>query len=216
VAGERDACLDRGHASRSELAVALSEGGAVVGKSPGDAHERVAMLGQALAADAPAAGDGRGLVGRRRKSGGRIEVFGRRPAFDRQAERAELRGANSRDARQGGQDLAGSLGEQRGQLAIGPGRCRLAGSASGADRGRAERRAVRRPAAARAAASNARPRTRRSPRSSGPAPARAVTWWSVAGRRTLPRRPGPLARSASTASAPARGRPEPTDPDRAR
>jgi hypothetical protein len=57
VAGERDAGLDRPEAASAQLAVAGAEGVAVLAEAPGDAHERVAVFGEALAADRAVAAD---------------------------------------------------------------------------------------------------------------------------------------------------------------
>jgi len=58
VSGQGDAGLDRAEAARAVFAVALAEGGAVLGEAPRDAHQRVAVFGEALAADPAAARDG--------------------------------------------------------------------------------------------------------------------------------------------------------------
>ena len=97
--------------ARSSASRAL-EGGAYWRQAPGDAHQRVAVLGQALAADPPAAGDGGGLVAGRRQAGGRVEVLGGREALDRQRVGRERRGADGRDAGQRREDLAAVCGEQ--------------------------------------------------------------------------------------------------------
>src|SRR4051812_14470962 len=54
--------LGSGGTAGAVFAVALTGCGAVLGEAPGDGHECVAMLGQALAADAAAAGDRGRLV----------------------------------------------------------------------------------------------------------------------------------------------------------
>jgi hypothetical protein len=54
-------------------------------------------LGQALAADAAAAGDRRGLVGRGRQPGRRVELLGGGPALDRQRVGRERCGADVTD-----------------------------------------------------------------------------------------------------------------------
>jgi hypothetical protein len=51
VAGKGDAGLDRDHAAGAEFGVAFGEPGRVERESPGDAHGRVAVFGQALAGD---------------------------------------------------------------------------------------------------------------------------------------------------------------------
>ena len=94
VTGERDARLDRLLAACSQLAVALAERWAVLGEAPGDPHQSVAVLGQAGAADAAAFRHGARLVGRRRQTGGGIEVLGRGKAPDRERERGEGRGTD--------------------------------------------------------------------------------------------------------------------------
>ena len=49
VASDGDTSLDRSHASGTEFGVALGEARRVERQTPGDAHECVAVLGQALA-----------------------------------------------------------------------------------------------------------------------------------------------------------------------
>jgi hypothetical protein len=57
VASERDAGLDRSEAAGAQLGVSGAERVVVEGKAPGDAHQCVAVLGQALSADPPAPDD---------------------------------------------------------------------------------------------------------------------------------------------------------------
>jgi hypothetical protein len=119
VACERDAGLDRLEAAGAVFGVAGAEGVAVLAEPPGDAHERVAVLGQTLAADASATGHGRGLVGRRREPCCRVQLLGRGPALDRQRVGRERGGADDGDPGQRREDLAGGLGQQRTELGIG-------------------------------------------------------------------------------------------------
>jgi hypothetical protein len=93
MAGQRDTSLDRAKAPCSELCVPCTERLAAGAQAPGDAHQGVTVLGQSLAADPSTSGDRRGLIARRRKASGRVEVFRAREALDRQragAERAAL------------------------------------------------------------------------------------------------------------------------------
>src|SRR5262245_54257924 len=59
---ERDTRLDRREAAGSVVGVPLSERWRGLREAPGDAHRRVAMLGQSLPGDARATADRRGLV----------------------------------------------------------------------------------------------------------------------------------------------------------
>jgi hypothetical protein len=119
MARQRDAGLDRAKASSSELCVARTEGLAAGAQAPGDAHQGVAVLCQALAADASSSGDRRGLIARRRKASGRVEVFGACEALDWQRVCAERRGSDDRNAGQAREDLPRRLGQEHAELLLG-------------------------------------------------------------------------------------------------
>ena len=181
-----------------QLGVAFGERRRVQRQAPGDAHQRVAVLGQALAGDPAAAADGRGLVHRRRQAGGGVEVLGVGEPGDRQAVRGERGSPDRRRPGQAGQDLpvgarpAGPRSRPRAR------RCRPAASGSGPGRGPAAAARARRPAAAAGSPATGRPSTRRSALVSLPG-ARAISDRATAhGPRTPPRRPAPPARSGDS------------------
>jgi hypothetical protein len=118
---QRDPCLYRAEASRSELCISCAERLAAAAQTPGDAHQGVTVLRQSLAADPSTSGDRRGLIARRRKASGRVEMFRAREALDRQRECTERRGPDDRDAGQACEDLPRGLGQQHGQLLFGQG-----------------------------------------------------------------------------------------------
>jgi hypothetical protein len=118
VAGQGDAGLDAGHAAGVAFGAAALEGGRELAEAPGDAHQRVAVFGQAGAADRAALADRCRLVAGGREAGGGVEVFWRREAFDRERVRGQRRRADRRDAGQAGQDLSGAVGEQLLELSV--------------------------------------------------------------------------------------------------
>jgi hypothetical protein len=116
VSGERDAGLDRPEAAGAVFAIARRERRSVLRDAPRDAHQRVAVFGEALAADPAAAGHRCGLVAGWGQSGRRVHVLGAGPALDRQGMGGERRGADHRDAGQRRQYLAVGAGEQALEL----------------------------------------------------------------------------------------------------
>jgi hypothetical protein len=89
-----------------------------LGQAPGDTHERVAVLGQALAADVAAALEAGRLPGRWGQAGSRIQVVGGGEAVDGQAVGGEAGRPHRCHAGQGGEDLARSGCQQPGQLGL--------------------------------------------------------------------------------------------------
>jgi hypothetical protein len=76
VAGQGDPGLDGLPAAAAQLAVPLAEARPVLGQAPGDTHEGVAVLRQALAGDAAAAVQAGRPIGRRGQPGGGVQVLG--------------------------------------------------------------------------------------------------------------------------------------------
>ena len=103
--GQGDPGLDRCHAPAAVLTVPFGESGRVPGKAPGNAHQRVAVLGQSLPGDpAPAVHGGR-LVERWGEAGGGVQVLGIGVSVDRKTVRGEPGGADDRDTGQRDQQL---------------------------------------------------------------------------------------------------------------
>ena len=75
VAGERDARLDRRHAAPAQLVVAFAEAGAVLGQSPGDPHQGVAVFGEAAMFTAQRAGEARIPIGMNAPSAAQNSAF---------------------------------------------------------------------------------------------------------------------------------------------
>ena len=105
--GRGDQGLDRCHAPAAVLTVSFGERGRVPGKAPGNAHQRVAVLGQSLPRY-PARAVHRGrLVERWGEAGGGVQVRGIGVSVDRKTVRGEPGGADDRDTGQRDQHLAG-------------------------------------------------------------------------------------------------------------
>lgn len=75
VASQRHAGLNAAHAAAIELGQALLKGGCELAETPGDGHQRVAMLGKSGARDRAALADAGLFVAGGREPGGGIEVL---------------------------------------------------------------------------------------------------------------------------------------------
>jgi hypothetical protein len=89
------------------------------------------VLGQTLAGDAAAAGQAGRLPGGWRQPGGRVQALGRGEAADRQAVGSEAGRPHDGNAGQAGEDLAGGLGQQLGELGFDLGDVGLQGLVAG-------------------------------------------------------------------------------------
>lgn len=205
VSSEGDPRLDRSHAASAQLAVAFSEGPAVLGESPGDPHQRVASLAGSLAGDRPCFADRRRFIACWCQAGEGVEALSSGEALDWQGVDGERGSPGRRDSRQTSStpDLASRSKAPRS----GPQRRERQppGPASASRRDPGARRAARRRRAAPGSRASAQTNRQRWRVRADLGLLRSASGERALCRQSRPRRPARPGRSGSQGRVPARG-----------